>query len=96
LSRKKDKLDDVFDMILTWCRDLLVSQVSPDKILNRDFAREIEAAAQGCSIDELFEKLMTVQAAQTAIQRNSNPRLTLEVMLTRLCHEGGKQDSCYK
>jgi hypothetical protein len=73
-------------MILTWCRDLLFSQIAPDRILNKDFAKEIEASAQGRSTDELVEKMMAVQEAQTAIGRNSNPQLTLEVMLTRLCH----------
>lgn len=84
LSRDKAKLADALDMIMTWFRDVLMYKVSPERIINNDYATEIRYASQGRSVNELLENVEAVYAAQTAISRNSNPRLTLEVMMMRL------------
>jgi len=84
LSRDKDKLFDALDMIMTWFRDILMCKVSPERIINKDCAAEIQHALQGQSVNELLEKMEAVHATQTAISRNSNPRLALEVMMMRL------------
>ncbi|OEU53458.1 MAG: DNA polymerase III subunit delta' [Desulfobacterales bacterium C00003060] len=85
LARDKDKLVDALDLILTWFRDVIMSKISPERIINKDFMTKIEHASQGETINELLEKVWSVYAAQTAISRNSNPRLVLEVMMMRLC-----------
>jgi len=86
LVRDKERLADALDMIMTWFRDILMCKVSPERIINKDFMTRIEHAAQGNSVNELLEKVGAVYAAQTAISRNSNPRLALEVMMMRLFH----------
>lgn len=85
LARNKDRLGDALDMIMTWFRDLLMCKVSPGRIINKDFITKIEHASQGRSIGDLLKNVGAVHAAQATILRNSNPRLTLEVMVMRLC-----------
>lgn len=84
LARDKDRLADALDIIMAWFRDVLMCKVSPERIINRDFMAEIEQASRGRSVNELLEKVAAVHATQTAISRNSNARLALEVMMMRL------------
>ena len=87
LSRDKDRLADALDMLMTWFRDLLMCKVAPERIINRDAINEIEQVSKGQSIRQLLEKVEAVLSAQTAISRNSNPRLALDVMMVHLCSE---------
>ncbi len=90
LSRDKGRLADALDMIMMWFRDVLMCKASPERIINEDFKTKIERASQGESVNALLEKVGAVHSAQRAISRNANPRLTLEVMLLRLCSNVGK------
>lgn len=85
LSRDKNRLPDALDMLMTWFRDALMYKVSPERIINKDLMDKVQHSSTGRSVDELLEKVEVVHSAQTAISRNSNPRLTLEVMMIRLC-----------
>jgi len=85
LSRDKNRLPDALDMLMTWFRDALMYKVSPERVINKDLMTKVHHCSTGRSVDELLEKIGVVQSAQTAISRNSNTRLTLEVMLMRLC-----------
>jgi DNA polymerase-3 subunit delta' len=87
LSRDKDGLADALDMLMTWFRDILMHKISPDRIVNKDLMDEIERASKGRSVSELLGKVEFVKSAQTAIARNANPRLALEVMTLRLCSQ---------
>jgi DNA polymerase-3 subunit delta' len=84
IASDKDRLVDALDMIMTWFRDVLMCKVSPERIINKDFMTKIQNASQGRSVNELLEKVEAVHAAQTAISKNSNPRLALEVMMMRV------------
>jgi DNA polymerase-3 subunit delta' len=84
LSRDKGRLADGLDVIMTWFRDVLMSQIAPDRVINKDFMKEIERASKGCRISELIEKFEAVHKTQRAISQNANPRLALEVMMLRL------------
>jgi DNA polymerase-3 subunit delta' len=85
LSGDKDRLADALDMLMTWFSDVLMYKVSPERIINKDLMNDIQHASKGRSVSELLGKVEVVQSAQTAIARNSNPRLALEVMMLRLC-----------
>jgi DNA polymerase-3 subunit delta' len=93
LSGAKDKLPDALEMIMMWFRDVLMFKVTPDRIINEDYENKIRSAAQRESVNSLLEKVEAVHAAQKAIARNANARLTLEVMLLRLC--GGDQTAAH-
>ncbi|MBW1742352.1 MAG: DNA polymerase III subunit delta' [Deltaproteobacteria bacterium] len=89
LSGDKNRLADALEMIMMWFRDVLISKVTPDRIISEDFENEIRSASQEESVDSLLEKLEAVHFAQKAIARNANARLTIEVMLLRLCRGDG-------
>jgi DNA polymerase-3 subunit delta' len=87
LSRDKSRLAEGLDMMATWFRDVLMWQIAPDRVINQDFKKEIELAAQGLPVSRLLEKVEAVRKTREAISRNANPRLALEVMMIRLCSE---------
>ena len=89
LSGAKGRLADSLEMIMMWFRDLMMFKVMPDRIINEDFRTEIRSASKRESINSLLEKVEAVHSAQKAIARNANARLTIDVMLLRLC--GGDQ-----
>jgi DNA polymerase-3 subunit delta' len=99
LARDKDRLDDALAMISIWFGDILMSKVYPERIVNMDFVEEIERASMEHSVNQILEKLHAVFSAQMAIFKNSNPRLTLEVLMMRLgqshrdVHAGGAAPS---
>ncbi len=84
LARDKDRLGDALELIATWFSDLLMCKVYPERMVNRDFLENIENASRQLSVDQVLEKIESVFSAQSAILKNSNPRLTLEVMMMRL------------
>jgi DNA polymerase-3 subunit delta' len=93
LAGAKERLPDALDMIMMWFRDVLMFKISPDGVINEDFENEIRTASQSESIGSLLKKVKAVHIAQTAIARNANARLTLEVMLLRLSRKVGKGES---
>lgn len=84
LARDKDRLEDALGMIMMWFRDALMCKFVPEKVLNRDFLKEIQALSEELSVDELLQKMAAAFAAQRAIFRNVNSRLALDVMMMRL------------
>jgi len=69
---------------MMWFRDALVCKFLPEKVLNKDFLKEIQALSDELSVDDLLQKMAAAFAAQAAIFRNVNARLALDVMLMRL------------
>ncbi|MDY6952661.1 MAG: DNA polymerase III subunit delta' [Thermodesulfobacteriota bacterium] len=84
LARDKDRLDDALGMMTMWFRDCLVCKFVPEKVLNKDFLKEIKALSAEHSVDELLGKMSATVAAQAAIWKNVNARLALDVMMMRL------------
>jgi DNA polymerase-3 subunit delta' len=84
LARDKDRLQDALDVIIIWFRDILICRFHPEKILNRDCMEEIQRKSEQLSVDDILEIIMAVFAAQRAIVKNANRRLSLEVMMMRI------------
>jgi DNA polymerase-3 subunit delta' len=84
LSKQKERLNDSFEIIKSWLRDVLIYTYSPDKIVNQDMLKEIEKLSHDESIESILRKLNTVEKAQKVIDANGNPRLTLDVMAIQL------------
>ena len=87
LSKEKDELIRILDLLKMWFRDLLVFKegVSVDRLKNQDFLREIKQHETRFTTADLLEKISVVNDAQSALLMNSNKRLTLEVMFLKLC-----------
>ena len=88
MSQEKDELIDTLEFLMTWFRDLLVYKENcpQDRLINFNFLQEIKEAVKGFTSMEILEKFRIISDAKKALLMNSNKRLTLEVMLTRLYH----------
>lgn len=84
LAAMKKHLPDALECILGYYRDLLVWRYHPDKIINRDFSKEIEQTASGLGIGEVIARIRTTQAALQRLGTNANPRLILETLFLQL------------
>lgn len=87
MSREKDRLIDTLEFLKTWFRDLLIFKEGcpADRLINVDFLTDIKRLAGNFTVMDLVEKVRVINNTQSALLQNSNKRLTMEVMLTKLC-----------
>jgi len=84
LARNKEIIPDSLEILNSWLRDLIVFQISPDKIINKDLIGEIRSASKETSPKWLLSKIDVIQKTQKVLQANANLRLTLEMMMLNL------------
>lgn len=84
LSSRKDKLQDDFEVILTWLRDLWVTRVDPENIVNIDRKNRIQSNSGNIPPASLLSTIAAVQHAQKEIQTHTNLRLMLENLMLQL------------
>ena len=84
LTKEKETLIDSLDVLASYYRDLLIYKYSPELISNRHFKNRISESSADFSADQLLKALGDIQAAQKKIDANAGPRLTLEVLVSRL------------
>jgi len=84
IARQKDKIPDVLDIFMSWFRDLMIYPLAPEKIINKDLVDHIQNISRRMDACSVLSKFEAVQKARTMIDGNANPRLTLDVMMTRL------------
>jgi len=89
MSKEKDQLIDILEFLKTWFRDLLIFQEGRplDRLINIDFLADIQRLAGKSTAMDLVEKVRIINDTQSALLHNSNKRLAMEVMLTRLCQK---------
>ncbi len=87
LSKEKDELIRILDLLKVWFRDLVVfkENCSSDRLKNQDFLKEIKRHEARYTTSDLLEKIRVINDAQSALLMNSNKRLTFEVMFLKLC-----------
>ena len=84
LASRKEDLTDFLEMIKIWFRDLVVYPHAPDRIVNLDLTEKIRQSSRRFSADALLAKMDAVEAAERSLERNGNPRLTLEKMILQI------------
>ena len=84
IARQKDKIPDVLDIFMAWFRDLMIYPLAPEKIINKDLVDHLHSISGHMDTCSVLSKFETVQKAREMIDGNANPRLTLDVMMTRL------------
>ena len=84
LSKNKDSLQDSLEVMKSWLRDLVVSQMNAGRIINRDLIPEIQHVTQKMSVSALLDRIDTIQETQNAIHTGTNLRLAMEAMLLKL------------
>lgn len=84
LSMDKKMLTDIFAIMKSWLRDLVISRYYPEKIINQDMRAEIQLASREQRVKSLILKLDAIQRTQNRIRANTNIRLTMETLLLKL------------
>jgi len=84
LARDKDRISESLEILKTWYRDLMIYPLSPDKIVNQDYAHDLKQLTGKTDTAILLRAYDTIQSAQNKIAVNANPRLTIDVMLMNL------------
>jgi DNA polymerase-3 subunit delta' len=83
LGRDRQAAEDVVETCWLWYRDVLCALESDDARL-AVFGRGAAASARRLSLDEIVAGLRACREAWQALQGSVSPRLTVEVLLSRL------------
>jgi DNA polymerase-3 subunit delta' len=89
LGRDRAQMEQLIETWWLWYRDLLCAKAGGDPrvLIHGDRAAELTRDAAARSWDSIVGGLAACREAWQALQRNVTPRLTLEVMLSRLVLE---------
>jgi len=83
---EREKAEALVDAYWLFCRDLLLakSDVPAALFIDGDHAAELAREAEGWTVDQILAAVDLCRQAREALLRNVAPRLTLEVVLSRL------------
>jgi len=83
---EREKAEALVDAYWLFCRDLLLARsgAPPSLLMDGDHATELAREAEGWTIDQILATIELCRQARDSLLRNVAPRLTLEVLLSRL------------
>ena len=83
---EREKAEALVNAYWIFCRDLLLAKAGAPAALfaDGDHAAELAREAEGWTIDQILAAVDLCRQAREALLRNVAPRLTLEVVLSRL------------
>ena len=83
---EREKAEALVDAYWLFCRDLLLakSEAPAALFIDGDHATELAREAEGWTVDQILAAVGLCRQAREALLRNVAPRLTLEVVLSRL------------
>jgi DNA polymerase III gamma/tau subunit len=83
---EREKAEGLVDAYWLYCRDLLLAKSgAPNGLLiDTDGADELAREAESWTIDQIVSAVDVCRQAREALLRNVAPRLTLEIVLSRL------------
>ncbi len=85
VERDREQAERLVDACWLLCRDLLVLKAGgPDGLVGEAWAARLREEAARWSWDDLWKGLETCRQARQALAVNVTPRLTVEVLLSRL------------
>ncbi len=82
----RDKAVVLIDAYWFWCRDLLVVQsgAPPALLAHASMIVDLAREAERWTMRDLLEEMANCRVARAALETNVSPRLTVEVLLSRL------------
>jgi DNA polymerase-3 subunit delta' len=83
LARNKEGLEDDFDLIGSWLRDLAMVRHDPERLIHQDLREDLRATAERANPGFPVDAFEALGEARRRIQANANPRLTLEALMIR-------------
>jgi len=83
---EREKAEGLVDAYWLYCRDLLLARSGAPSglLLDADQAGELAREAESWTLDEIVAAVDVCRQAREALLRNVAPRLTLEIVLSRL------------
>jgi DNA polymerase III subunit delta' len=81
LSKNRDFLSDIFEIMFSWFRDLLIVTRDPAKVINQDRLDFVKEASRRYTADELIHSVNAVKTAQTHVEARTNVRLSMDHLL---------------
>ncbi|WP_243374475.1 DNA polymerase III subunit delta' [Geotalea sp. SG265] len=84
LAAEKEKALETIEVLTSFLRDLLLLGAEGTDIVNTDLLPLLEQLGKGLNRARIMEKIENVASAKTALLRNVNTRLALEVLFMRL------------
>jgi len=81
LSRNKDDLSLILEILMTWFRDILVYRYCPERIINLDYQASIFKYAQKWTPLSVIKKIEQIQHVQKDLLSNVNKRLAFERLI---------------
>ena len=85
LGRDREAAETVVETCWLWYRDLLAAQAHPEPALVfAERAEVVRARAAALSLDDIVRGLAACREARLAIAGNVSPRLSVEILLSRL------------
>jgi DNA polymerase-3 subunit delta' len=84
LSKDRENLPEALEVLKCWFRDLVVTRLNANNIINQDLTARLQQAAQKTSLSSLLSKLEAVQTTQNSIKAGTNLRLAMESLILKL------------
>ncbi len=84
LCGNREQLPEVFGIMQSWFRDLIVSRFAPEKTIHRDLSEKMKRYGPRYRIESLLSKINAIDIARQDIQANANVRLTLDALMLSL------------
>jgi DNA polymerase-3 subunit delta' len=84
LTKDRDLVEESLEIITMWLRDVMVVDIDPQRVLNRDRLDVLASAAGQVNRTSLIEQIEAAEEALAALRSNTNTRLTLDAMVLRM------------
>jgi DNA polymerase III subunit delta' len=84
LGSDKDKTLEVLDILTIFWRDVMLLLGGSNLVANKDLLPLLQREADRATLESVTERINLVFRSRQALQRNVNPRLTLEVLFMGL------------
>jgi DNA polymerase-3 subunit delta' len=77
--------EEALDLLESWLRDMLLSQINPDYIpVNRDLQSYLDACMRNCPADKCIALLDYCAAVREYLQTRCNPRLVFDCLALKM------------
>ena len=84
-SQNRELVQRKLDLLLSWCHDLLLTQVGCEKdILNIDFKDELKSMAQYYNIYQMRAFIDRILSCKEDLRLNANQQLVMEVLMLNI------------
>lgn len=96
LSKNRDTLSDVFEIMVSWFRDILIVTSDPARVMNLDRLELIRKASRRYTANDLIHSVNAVKTAQAHVEARTNARLSMDhllLMIWRQLSDNSKQNS---